>query len=233
MLRAATILLVLLSLSACGGRQPLGGSPHIRVLDAAELPLPTANAGGGAYVVGPGDKLTVDVAGLAGLSQRDVQVDRSGRIALPLIGGVAVDGQTPAQIEAVLRERFRSAFVRDPKVAVNVLETGSQVLTVDGQVMEPGIYPVFNKMTLTRAIASAKGASEFAELDDVVILRTVNGQRYAALYNLAAIRRGAYVDPTVVADDVIVVGDSPSQRLIKNVVSVLPALASPLVVLLQ
>ena len=233
MLRAAIILLVMLSLPACGGRQPLGGSPHIRVLDAAELPLPATNTGSGNYVVGPGDKITVDVAGLPGLSQRDVQVDRSGRIALPLIGGVSINGRTPAQIETLLGERFRSAFVRDPKVAVNVLETGSQVLTVDGQVMEPGIYPVFNKMTLTRAIASAKGASEFAELDDVVVLRTVNGQRYAALYNLAAIRRAAYVDPVVVADDVIVVGDSPSRRLIKNVVSVLPALASPLVVLLQ
>ncbi|WP_196782026.1 hypothetical protein, partial [Salmonella enterica] len=74
-------------------------------------------------------------------------------------------------------------------------------------------------MTLMRAVATAKGTTEFAKLDDVVIFRTVNGQKMAALYNLKAIRQGAYDDPEVFANDVVVVGDSPARRLFKDILT--------------
>ncbi|MBN9927011.1 polysaccharide export protein, partial [Listeria monocytogenes] len=76
--------------------------------------------------------------------------------------------------------------------------------------------PVTNQMTLVRAIASAKGLTEFAKIDDVVILRTVNGNKMAGLYNLSAIRRGGYDDPPIYANDVIVVGDSSQRRLFRD-----------------
>ena len=75
-------------------------------------------------------------------------------------------------------------------MTVNLKETVSQVITVDGQVTEPGLYPVVGRMTLMRAVATAKGLSEFAKLNDVVVFRTVKGQKLAALYDLHAIRRG-------------------------------------------
>ena len=93
--------------------------------------------------------------------------------------------------------------------------------------------PLASGLTLGRAIASAKGLSEFAKLDDVVILRTVNGQRMAGLYNMTAIRRGLYADPPVYPNDMIVVGDSPARRLFKDFVSVTPLLAAPLIALIQ
>ena len=84
-------------------------------------------------------------------------------------------------------------------------------------------------MTLMRAIASAKGLAEFARQEDIVILRTVNGRRMAGLYNIAAIRNGAYDDPPIYANDVIVVGDSPQRRLFRDLVSLSPLLAAPLI----
>ncbi len=132
-------------------------------------------------------------------------------------------------IEAALRGRY----VRRPEVTVNIKSSVSQVVTVDGQVVEPGLYPVTNQMTLLRAIASAKGLSEFARQDDVVVLRTVGGRKMAGLYNVDAIRRGAYDDPPIYANDVIVVGDSPQRRLFRDLVSVSPILAAPLIAILQ
>ena len=99
--------------------------------------------------------------------------------------------------------------------------------------MEPGLYPVTNQMTLMRALASAKGLAEFAKQDDVVILRTVEGRKMAGLYNVGAIRRGAYDDPAVYANDVIVVGDSPQRRMFRDFVSLSPLLAAPLIAVLQ
>src|SRR3546814_12801247 len=95
----------------------------------------------------------------------------------------------------------------------------SQVVTVDGEVKEPGLYPVTNQMTLMRVIASAKGLSEFAKQEQVVILRTVDNQRMAGLYDIAAIRLGAYADPAVYANDVVIIGDSSQRRLFRDVVS--------------
>ena len=132
-------------------------------------------------------------------------------------------------IEAALRQRY----VRNPEVIVNIKSSVSQVVTIDGQVNEPGLYPVTNQMTLMRVIASARGMSEFAKQEDVVILRTVQNQRMAGLYNVAAIRRGTYDDPPVYANDVIIVGDSPQRRMFRDFVSVSPLLAAPLIALLQ
>jgi polysaccharide export outer membrane protein len=88
-------------------------------------------------------------------------------------------------------------------------------------------------MTLMRAIASAKGLSEYARQDDVVILRIVDGRKMAGLYNVDAIRRGAYDDPAIYANDMIVVGDSPQRRLFRDFVALTPILAAPLIAVLQ
>jgi polysaccharide export outer membrane protein len=181
------------------------------------------------YLIGPFDKLSIDVFGIEELSRKEVQTDAGGRISFPLAGVVEAAGKTPAELETVLEERLRGRFVRDPQVTVNLKETVSQVVTVDGEVKEPGLYPVIGRMTLMRAVATAKGATEFARLQDVVIFRSVNGQKMAGLYNLKAIRRGYYDDPEVFANDVVVVGDSSARRLFRDVIQIVPAIATPLV----
>ena len=185
------------------------------------------------YLIGPFDKLMIDVFGIEELSKKEVQTDASGRISFPLAGVIEAAGRTPAEIEDEIETRLRSRYVRDPQVTVNLQETVSQVITVDGQVKKPGLYPVIGKMTLMRAVATAEGTAEFAKLDDVVIFRTVNGQQLAALYNLKAIRRGNYSDPEVFANDVVVVGDSQARRLFRDALQLLPVLTTPLVIALQ
>ncbi len=67
----------------------------------------------------------------------------------------------------------------------------------------------------------------------MVILRTVNNQRMAGLYDLGAIRRGVYADPAVFANDVVIVGDNPSRRIFKDIIATAPLLAAPLVAILN
>ena len=230
-----------LPLAACAGQpgnvpksisQPSG----VQVADSGELPPPERAdlfEFNRAYLIGPFDKLTIDVFGIEELSEKEVQTDAGGRISFPLAGIVEAAGKTPAEVEDVIEERLRGRFVRDPQVTVNLKETVSQVITVDGQVKEPGLYPVIGRMTLMRAVATAKGTAEFAKLNDVVIFRTVKGQKLAALYDLKAIRKGMYDDPEVFANDVVVVGDSTARRLFKDALQVLPLLTTPLIIALQ
>jgi polysaccharide biosynthesis/export protein len=233
---AGLILCLLIAGCAGSGDKVLGGDPSIKVLESKSLPIPDRSDLIGEdrpYLIGPFDKLVIDVFGIEDLSKKEVQTDASGRISFPLAGVIEAAGKTPAEVEELLESRLRGSYVRDPQVTVNLKETVSQVITVDGQVREPGLYPVVGRMTLMRAVATAKGAAEFAKLDDVVIFRTVKGQKLAALYNLRAIRRGAYEDPEVFANDVVVVGDSKSRRLFKDLLQLIPALSTPIVVAIQ
>lgn len=229
-------LLLSLVLSACGVREPLVSGGGLTVVEAnGVLPEPgreDLTAGDRPALIGPLDTIVVDVFNVAELS-RELQVDASGRIAMPLVGTVDARGKTAEELAEAVEAALRGRYVRNPEVTVNIRSSVSQVVTVDGQVIEPGLYPVTNQMTLMRAIASAKGLAEFAREEEVVILRTVAGRKMAGLYNIAAIRRGAYADPAIYANDVIVVGDSPQRRLFRDVVSLSPVLAAPLIAVFQ
>lgn len=232
----AALALATVGLAGCASTPPLGGAPGLQVVSTAALPSPVPGQNAfeaRPYFVGPFDKLKIEVFGIADLSEREVQIDASGRASFPLVGSFEAAGKTPRQIEAELEEALRGAYVRDPQVTVNLEETVSQVVTVDGQVREPGLYPVLGRMTLMQGVATASGLTEFAKVEDVVIFREANGQRYAALYNLGAIRRGIYDDPEIYAGDVVVVGESNSRRLFRDILAATPLLTAPIIALLQ
>ncbi len=227
----AASALVLVACASGAEKAPLGGASDLQVLTTTELPAPFEDASGAAeYRIGAFDRLVIDVFGVEDL-KREVQVDGAGNIVLPLVGGIETRGLTPLELSQVIAERLRARYVRNPQVSVNLKETVSQVITVDGQVREPGLYPVIGDMTLMRAVARASGVTEFAKLDDVVVFRTVGDDKYIALYNLGAIRRGNYGDPKLYAGDVIVVGDSPGRRMLRDIVGIGSLISTPLVAL--
>lgn len=229
-------LLIAGALAGCVRREPLQSTARLTVVkESSVLPPPDRSdltAADRPALIGPLDTIQVDVFNVPDLS-REMQVDASGRIAMPLAGTIDARGRTAEELASAIDKALRERYVRNPEVTVNIKSSVSQVVTIDGQVVEPGLYPVTNQMTLMRVIASAKGLSEFARQDDVVILRTVGNQRMAGLYNVAQIRRGAYDDPPVFANDVIYVGDSPQRRMFRDFVSLSPVLAAPLIAILQ
>lgn len=219
--------------TGCAGPSQFGGSPNLQVKAADALPIPTRKdlaSSDRPYLIGPFDKLTIDVFGVQELS-REVQADASGRISMPLVGSVAAAGRTPQELASDIAARL-ATYVKHPQVSVNLKETVSQVITVDGQVNKPGLYPVIGRMTLLRAVATAEGANEYAKLQDVVVFRTVNGQQMAARFDLKAIRAGQYEDPEVFANDVVLVGNNTARRLFRDALTAAPAVFTPLVYLL-
>lgn len=236
MRKIGIVLLLVVALAACGRREPLVSTSRLTVVqDSSVLPPPNRadlTAGDRPALIGPLDTIQVDVFNVPDLS-REMQVDASGRISMPLAGTIDARGKTAGELATAIEQALRGRYVRNPEVTINIKSSVSQVVTVDGQVVEPGLYPVTNQMTLMRTIASAKGLSEFARQEDVVILRTVDGRKMAGLYNLGAIRRGTYDDPPIYANDVIVVGDSPQRRLFRDIVSLAPLLAAPLIAIIR
>ncbi len=229
------LLFAFLFLPSCAGQTILGQSPEVTVVSSEGMPEPTRTdllSSNRPYLIGPFDKLKIDVFGIEDLS-KEVQIDASGRLSFPLVGVLEASGLTPDELADEIERRLKGRYVRNPEVTVNLEETVSQVITVDGQVDKPGLYPVIGRMTLMRAVATAGGTAEFAKLNDVVIFRTINGEQLAGLYNLKAIRRGNYSDPEVFANDVIVVGDSQARRLFRDLIQASPLLTTPLIILFR
>jgi polysaccharide export outer membrane protein len=240
MTKQVAFVFAALLISACSSSSKTGlataaESPKIKITEADALPPPTMEDTFGerrAYLIGPADRLGIDVYGIPELS-RETQVDSAGEISMPLVGNVVAAGLSPSQLADVIEKGLRGRYVRNPDVSVSVKEVSSQNYTIDGEVTTPGLYPIVGKMSLMRAVASARGATEFAKLEDVVVFRTVSGQRMAALFNVKQIRRGVYSDPDIYANDVIVVGNSQARRIFKDVITASPLLAGPLIAILQ
>ena len=208
----------------------------IQVMDAATLPSPGGEdmaVSDRAYHVGPFDTLQVDVFGVDALSDKEIQADANARIAFPLIGDIDAAGKTLGEISAIIQQRLGADFVKNPQVTVNLQETVSQVVTIDGEVNRPGVYPVMGRMTLTKAVAGAQGALHPSRFSRVMILRTVNDQKMAAVYNPIAIYRGYYADPEIFPDDVVIVGNGRTKRILKGLPTSASLLEAPLVVTFQ
>lgn len=177
------------------------------------------------YQLGPADKIKVAVFGADDIT-REGTVDAAGNFSLPLVGTVAAGGKTPDQLAQEIAAKLQGRFIKNPQVTVNVLEAKSKTFTVDGAVQIPGVYPIVGRMTLQQAVATARGATEFANVNNVVIFRTVNDRRMAALFNLRDIRSGRLQDPDIYGNDIVVVGENATKRFFKDVTSAFPILGA-------
>lgn len=225
---------ILLAIGACSESRFIG-RPGLTLVQQQALPEPAATdlvSPPRPQMLGPFDQLSIDVLGLPEAS-RTVTIDRSGNIALPMAGEIAASGRTPAELRQIVTERLRDNHVRDPQVTVNVTQVVSQVITVDGQVRTPGLYPVTGRMTLMRALARAEGTTDNAREEFVLVYRRVNGRDMVALYDVRAIRLGMYEDPEVFANDVVYVDASRARRLFSLIIQSSALLTAPVVALLN
>ena len=107
------------------------------------------------YVVGPGDGLTIDLWG--GVSQRLVRtVDHEGRIALPEIGPMLVNGQTLGDVQQSVQRLLRTQF-RDVSADVSLSRLRTVRVYVVGDVNHPGPYDVSSLSTPLNALLAAGG----------------------------------------------------------------------------
>ena len=94
---------------------------------------------------------------------------------------------------------------------------------VEGDVREPGVFEALPGATLLSALAQAKSPTNTASLSQVMVFRTVGGQRMGARFSLSQIRGGSAPDPQILAGDTIVVGHSSSKGAWREFLLAAPA----------
>ena len=116
----------------------------------------------------PGDKIKIDVYGEDKLSGEH-QIDQSGQISLPLAGTITAQGLTQSELEQSLAQKFRSEYLKNPKVTVTI--TTLQPFYVVGEVGKPGQYDYRSGLNVLTALAIAGGPTYRASRSTVEIQR--------------------------------------------------------------
>jgi protein involved in polysaccharide export with SLBB domain len=117
----------------------------------------------------PGDKVRVTVFGEDKLSG-EYQIDNAGSLSLPLAGTIQGAGLTKSELEGSLTTKLKGAYLRDPKVTIDV--ASFRPFYVLGEVQKPGEYPYRSGLNVLSAIAIAGGATYRASTSKVMIQRS-------------------------------------------------------------
>ena len=116
------------------------------------------------YRIGVDDRVQVSVWRNPELSVT-VPVRPDGRISVPLLGDVMAGGRSAQEVAADIEKRL-ATYVRDPKVAVILVELRSHEfisrVRVTGAVRQPVSIPYRQGMTVLDAVLQAGGVTDFA-----------------------------------------------------------------------
>lgn len=127
------------------------------------------------YVLRQMDVVSIQVFGEDDLSSTQ-RVDANGKIRMGLLGTVDVAGLSLREAEAKLQELFvQERYLRDPQVAMSVLQYAPQFVSILGQVAKPGRIELEGEsggIRLVDAISAVGGFTGIAKSDAVRITRT-------------------------------------------------------------
>ena len=113
------------------------------------------------YVMGPDDQLKIWALGVEEISDKPVRIDPSGNIDLPVAGRVHAAGLSAEQLKTELEHRLAHE-VRKPEVTIEIVEYGSQPVTVLGAVNHPGVLQLSGRKTVAEILSMAGGLSPAA-----------------------------------------------------------------------
>ena len=157
------------------------------------------------YLVKAGDQLQVSVWKEADL-QLTVLVRPDGGFSFPLAGDVLAAGKTVDQIRQELGQKL-TRFIPDPVVTVMVSEIGGNMIYVIGQVSKPGSYIMNPRIDVMQALSIAGGATPFASLNDIKIIRRQGARQTVRSFRYGDIERGRNLEQNILlsSGDVVVV----------------------------
>lgn len=115
-----------------------------------------------------GDNIEINVAGEQELTGK-YQVSNEGKINLPVVGSLKVEGLSEADAAAAIIKALQSVMY-DPQVTLKILERDKFQISISGEVKQSGMLTMFVGDRLIQAIATA-GYTESADLANVVIFR--------------------------------------------------------------
>ncbi len=174
------------------------------------------------YRIGSHDVLQVEVFQVEELNHT-TRVNSRGYISVPLLGQVEVGGLTVGEAERRVADALGRDYLQNPHVSIFVAEYESQKFTVEGEVKDPGVFPIKGPTTLLQAIAMADGLAKLADDEEIVLFRTDGntGRTAGFIVDINKLRSGEKEDPLIANGDMIVVPQAGNKAFIEGLTNTL------------
>ena len=172
--------MVLCALAVPAVAQDTASPPAVSQLQpsgaSADTIAPPATVRASPYRINPGDELEIYVWGEERL-QRTVRVLPDGTIGFPLAGQIVAQGYEPRELEIVISAALKGQYRGPvPAVTVSVKAPAGMQFSVMGRVRSPGTFTPGRYVNVLEALSMAGGPGEFANLDNVLVIRKVGDQ---------------------------------------------------------
>jgi polysaccharide biosynthesis/export protein len=136
----------------------------------------------------------------------DVTVRPDGMITLPLLGDIKAAGSRPDALRDQITQAA-SKYLTDVNVTVVVRQINSRKVFITGQVTTPGAYPLSGPRTVMQLIAMAGGLTEYADGENISIMRQEQAKTRSMKFNYKDVTKGKKLEQNVLLQpgDTIVV----------------------------
>ena len=158
------------------------------------------------YHLQPGDVVDISVWKEQDL-RRETLVRSDGGLSFPLAGDINVAGLTVAEVRGELERRL-AKFIPDVTVSVAVQQINGNQIFVVGRVNRPGAFKFDRPIDVMQALSLAGGATEFAGVDNIRILRRgPNGRQHSLDFAYSDVAHGRQLEQNIVlqSGDTVVV----------------------------
>lgn len=199
MVKAALVLMV--------GMLPLWG----QVRNASDISQTTSLPD---HKIAPEDLIGVFVFDEPQLS-KNVRVGKDGTIVMPVLGVMHVQGLLPREFEAEMKRQLtESQILIHPSVAVTLMEYASRMVSVVGDVKNPGQFPITQPITLMEALAKAGWATSDA---GSLILLTREGSETPQKIDILQLQSDQKLNVLLNGGEVVDVPEAPKVWVTGNV----------------
>jgi polysaccharide export outer membrane protein len=148
----------------------LSAEQAVTAQEQAPIPEEAVNL----YALGPNDVLSIQVLEAEEINGREVRIDNSGFINLPMVGRLQAAGLTLRELEEAVSARL-SKFIREPQVAISVSDFRSQPVSILGAVNNPGVHQLQGPQTLLEVVSLAGGLRQDAAYRASITRRAEQG----------------------------------------------------------
>ena len=114
-----------------------------------------------------------------------VQVDKNGKIDVPVLGEIQAAGLTRLQLADEIKKRLEEGqYIKDPAVSVRI--KGLKI-SVMGEVSNPGVHEMAgDRITLLEALSMAGDLTPTAKRTNILVLREEEGKRHTYTVDLTS-----------------------------------------------
>ena len=183
----------------------LGASPSAVAANATAPASPAARPAGpsrilyDAYILGPGDRLQIELLDIPELSGI-FSIGPDGTIYLPRLRALYVEGLTVEELRYFLTEQFK-AYVKDPQLYIKPVAYRAVRVYVGGEITRPGYYMLSGAQSIQEQISISEGSSPTALRRQATNLKDVQAARLRIL-------RGAGSDDVAAIQGVVGTGSN-------------------------